>query len=241
MGWSWEEVHSLADASHVVGVEDIGAGEEGFVALGVRVALDNTWERFALASADGREWAEAPQPFGVEDQHYRPQPVIAPSGPDWIAATAQRDDTVQIWFSANGLDWTPAAVIRGVKTTQAWAPVLVGADRHSSSHRPVYFPHPSAHPASGAPAMDANGLLDLGDDAVVGGAAVGRLALELAGASFHSGSESRRPSGSARRPVKLLIEPGSPARSASSSVYPDCSRHRQPSPVGARHLVLPWI
>jgi hypothetical protein len=112
-GLDWEMVHSLADDSHMVELETIGAGEEGFVALGVRVGLDNMRERFALASADGREWVESPQPFGVEDPQYRPPPAIAPLGPDWIGATAQRDDTVQIWFSENGLDWTPAAVIRG--------------------------------------------------------------------------------------------------------------------------------
>jgi hypothetical protein len=190
-GLSWEMVHSLADASHVVGVDGIGAGEEGFVALGVRTALDSRSERFALASADGRDWVEAPQPFGVEDPTYRPQPVIAASGPDWIAATAQRDDSAQIWFSANGLDWTPAAVIRGVRTTQAWAPVLVGAGGR------LFFSPAGVFPSSiGAPGVWSStdgrqwAPLHLGGDAVVGGVASGPAGLVLAGASFAAKNES---------------------------------------------------
>ena len=192
-GLQWEEVYRFSDATHIVGLDDIGAGDEGFVAFGVRVALDGTWERFAFASADGREWVNASQPFGAEDPQYRPPLVIAPLGPDWIAATAQRNDGAQIWFSANGLDWAPAAEIGGVSITQAWAPVLVGAGQHLFFSPSGEFPTSMVRPPGIWSSIDGRNwtLLDLGDAAVVRGAASGPAGLVLAGLTIPSADESK--------------------------------------------------
>lgn len=193
-GLHWEEVHRFTDATHYVGLDDIGAGDEGFVAFGVRTALDNTWERFAFASADGREWVNAPQPFGAEDPQYRPPLVIAPLGPDWIAATAQRDDGAQIWFSANGPDWTPVAEIGDINTAQAWAPVLIGADRRLFFSPTGEFPS-SIEVRSPGVWSSTDGRewtrLDLGSAGVIGGAASGPTGLVLVGATFPSADESK--------------------------------------------------
>jgi hypothetical protein len=182
-------VHRFTDATHYVDVADIGAGDEGFVAFGVRTALDGRGERFAFASADGREWVNAPQPFGAEDQQYRPSLLIAPLGPDWIAALG-----ASIWFSANGLDWTPAAEIGEVNTTQAWAPVLVGADQRLFFSPTGDFPS-SIDPRAPGVWSSTDGrkwtLLNLGNAAVVGGAASGPAGLVLAGATFPSADESK--------------------------------------------------
>lgn len=125
-GVRWEEVHHFVQDELFVQVDDIGAGEEGFVALGVQIdaADPANWERFAFASADGREWIQSTQPFGAEDRDYRPWPAMAPLGPNWVAAIAQQDDPAAIWFSPDGLAWSLATTIDGLGTTQAWSPVM---------------------------------------------------------------------------------------------------------------------
>jgi hypothetical protein len=90
-GEAWERVHSL-EANYV----DIDAGDEGFAAVGW-VGEEDGYP-LSIASADGRQWIEAPTPpFG------RFLEVAAHAG-DWIVV----DDpggVAPTWFSANGLDW----------------------------------------------------------------------------------------------------------------------------------------
>lgn len=99
-GISWEQVYVVtADERAVV---DIGAGDEGFVAVGYRTRGDIA-ETFAIASADGRHWIESSS-APVNARH------VAPLGSDWIAiATGEispGDTETPVWFSANGIDWS---------------------------------------------------------------------------------------------------------------------------------------
>ena len=87
----------------------VAAGDDGFVALGIRQGgdLDDT---LAIASSDGRTWIEATAPpTGAY--------AVAARGGDWIA-TGQVDPPCgaapsdqPVWSSANGLDWTQLGVL----------------------------------------------------------------------------------------------------------------------------------
>jgi len=95
-GMAWELVHSL-EANYI----DIGAGDDGFAAVSWVFASgvgDESGHPISIASADGREWIEAPTPpFGEFVE-------VASHAGDWIAV----DDpggVAPTWFSANGLDW----------------------------------------------------------------------------------------------------------------------------------------
>jgi hypothetical protein len=83
---------------------DIGAGDEGFVALFEAGGGD---AHITIASADGREWfmGEALPGYGL----------VAPLGPDWISSVVPGvvafPVDLEIWSSANGLDWTQVATI----------------------------------------------------------------------------------------------------------------------------------
>jgi hypothetical protein len=84
----------------------LGAGDDGFVAVGTRTGESGTEEPFAIASGDGRAWFEADSPPGAAV-------AVAPLGGDWLAVS--RDPSValglpaeaEVWSSANGLSWTP--------------------------------------------------------------------------------------------------------------------------------------
>jgi len=82
----------------------IGAGDEGFVALFEAGGGDAA---ITIASADGREWFPGDSlPGGAS---------VAPLGPDWISAVVpgvvEFPVDLEIWSSANGLDWTQTASI----------------------------------------------------------------------------------------------------------------------------------
>lgn len=103
---TWELVFSRPAQNAVV--RDVGTGPEGFVI----VAEDS--ERhvpIVLASADGREWFEAPS----QDSLPPDSTLIAvePIGPDWLVAGWEPGGTTGIatWWSANGLEWEKAATI----------------------------------------------------------------------------------------------------------------------------------
>jgi hypothetical protein len=81
---------------------DIGAGDEGFVAL-LSAAGDN---RTTIASADGRAWYDGDALPG--------NGPLAPLAGDWItSANPILEPPVQIpmWFSSNGLAWSEVASI----------------------------------------------------------------------------------------------------------------------------------
>ena len=104
-GRQWEDVYVAQDGNRLV---DVGAGPQGFVALGQR-GESGARTSFAIASADGGSWLEGSEP---------PMDAlaVAPLGGDWIAASARflpsdgepSDLESAAWLSPNGLDWTEA-------------------------------------------------------------------------------------------------------------------------------------
>lgn len=82
---------------------DIGAGDEGFVAVGRTEAASD--EPFAVASGDGLEWFRAGSPPPTL------QPFVGGLGGNWVAMNAFSGDATmgsgETWTSANGLDWAP--------------------------------------------------------------------------------------------------------------------------------------
>lgn len=107
-GLSWELVWPVgpppAPALHLTG---IGAGDEGFVAIGSSGEGD-TAEGFVMASADGLEW--------FVGEIGTPASGVVPAGGDWFALTslAISDASTELtptWSSANGLDWTEVGAI----------------------------------------------------------------------------------------------------------------------------------
>lgn len=95
---TWTLAHTQS-ASRI----DIGAGDEGFVAVGRTAAASD--EPFAVASGDGLEWFAAGSPPPTLE------PLVAALGGDWIATSAFHGDATmrsgETWRSANGLDWAP--------------------------------------------------------------------------------------------------------------------------------------
>jgi hypothetical protein len=90
-GEAWERVHSL-EANYL----DLGAGDEGFAAVGWIGEDDG--QPISSASADGRTWIDGTAPA------FSSFLEVASLGGDWIVV----DDPGGIaptWFSANGLDW----------------------------------------------------------------------------------------------------------------------------------------
>jgi len=97
---SWERVHQTAQRR----IDAIAAGDEGFVALLLGESGD---ARATLASADGREWFEGDALAG----YGRP---LTSLGGDWITVTSSVQELpvpIDVWFSANGLDWSSAGSI----------------------------------------------------------------------------------------------------------------------------------
>lgn len=127
-GLGWELVHEFTAETGSIDVEDIGAGDDGFVVLGWRIPEELDYQRFALASNDGREWAEEPLPFGTEPDDYTATAVLAPLGPDWVAVLALRDGTMQAWSAENASAWEPSADIAAVELTSVAQPILVNVD-----------------------------------------------------------------------------------------------------------------
>jgi hypothetical protein len=100
-GLSWERVwETQADDSPAA----VGAGPEGFVVVGQQGYGQGAAPiGLALASADGREWIEAPTDGALGTAG--PTWSVVPMGNDWMATSLQVRD-VHGLRSANGLDWT---------------------------------------------------------------------------------------------------------------------------------------
>lgn len=127
-GLSWELTHEFSQDTSFVQIDAIGAGDDGFVGLAWRGTDETVFERFAFASADGRDWVETPKPFGTEPENYRATTVLAPFGPDWIAVIALRDGTLQVWSAPNASAWESTSEIGTVDIGSSASPVLVNVD-----------------------------------------------------------------------------------------------------------------
>jgi hypothetical protein len=180
-GIAWELVHEFAQDTEFVQVNDGGAGDEGFVVFGRRIAEDNSYARFAFASGDGREWIETTSPLGPDDQTYVPDVIVEGFGSDWIATVASRDDSARFWFSTNGIIWEPISQIDGASTSIAWDPVLTSAGGE------LFFSVSGHVNFDGVPGAwsSADGItwepIEMGADAYLGGVVEGPDSLVLTG------------------------------------------------------------
>jgi len=105
-GLAWELVHEFDQTEQWVQIHDADGGEEGYVVLGRRIEPDNSYRRFAFASADGRTWFSRDQPFGADNQAYVAEASVSSLGPDWVATLGQPDAPTAVWFSTDGLGWS---------------------------------------------------------------------------------------------------------------------------------------
>jgi hypothetical protein len=94
-GVTWEQVYELSR-----GPFNVGAGEEGFVAVGQEYTDPLNPTPLVIASGDGVAWFEsASAPPGAQ--------VVAPLGGDWVLVSqGAASASAQTWFSTDGLDWT---------------------------------------------------------------------------------------------------------------------------------------
>jgi hypothetical protein len=106
---SWELVHEFSQDEKYVQIHDGDGGAEGYVVIGRRIEHDSSsYERFAFASADGREWFESAAPFGPDPQNFVGDVGISSHGGDWLATLTLEDASTALWSSADGLAWSEA-------------------------------------------------------------------------------------------------------------------------------------
>jgi hypothetical protein len=111
---TWEPVHEFSQEEHYVQIHDADGGAEGYVVIGRRIEHDSSsYERFAFASADGREWVERAAPFGADDQSFVWEVAVTSHGGNWLATRGDRDNVITVYSSADGLQWSEAATIEG--------------------------------------------------------------------------------------------------------------------------------
>jgi hypothetical protein len=183
-GVAWEQVREFSQEPTAVDIRDAGAGDEGFVIFGVRTdRVTSQYQRFTLASSDGREWVDTRAPFGPDPQDYRPDVRVTGFGPDWIATVASKDDSARLWFSADGITWKPLGQIDRVGSTLVWDPILATADgRLFFSASGNQFPPQSAVAGAWTSADGATWeAIDLGGTAYLGDVAEGGGVVVLAG------------------------------------------------------------
>ena len=127
-GLAWELVHEFAQTKRWIQIHDADGGADGYVVLGRRIEPEGgDYQRFAFASADGREWFIRDEPFGADDQGYVFEANVSSLGRDWVATLGHRDAPIATWFSANGLDWSEAGSLEAAPSTSAGVFEEVGA------------------------------------------------------------------------------------------------------------------
>ena len=124
-GLAWHPVYALTqtDTTYEV-ITDIGAGKDGFVAVGVGGVAGGDSAFFALASADGSNWYRADEPYPVDDGHAGVA-VVAPIGGDWVATGGWGGSLGRFWRSADGLRWEQAGDLE--QPPSGSGPILVSA------------------------------------------------------------------------------------------------------------------
>jgi len=178
-GLAWRSVHALTQTTSTFqNITDIGAGDDGFVAVGVTGVIGVKSTTFALASADGVTWIRSDDPFPSGELH-APPALVAPIGGDWVATTTSIGTATRFWRSANGLEWVPAGVLGDVAPA---SPILTSAGGR------LYFSSTATGVPVGQPGgwMSDDGVrwtpVDLGPDGVLAGAYEDDRGLILTGA-----------------------------------------------------------
>ena len=111
---TWELVHEFSQDQQYVQLHDGDGGAEGYVVIGRRIERDSSsYERFAIASPDGREWTETAAPFGPDDQEFVWDVAVSSRGGDWLATLGDRNDEITLWSSADGLQWSESGTLQG--------------------------------------------------------------------------------------------------------------------------------
>ena len=179
---TWELVHEFSQAEQYVQLHDGDGGAEGYVVIGRRIELDSSsYQRFTLASADGREWVERAEPFGPDDQEFVWEVAVSSFGSDWMATIGNREETTSLWSSADGLTWSQAGSVdaRNVSAASAGLFEEVGSELILAPGASVSF--------SGTPGAlsSTDGTtwspIDLGADAYVGELAIGDRVVAMTG------------------------------------------------------------
>lgn len=119
-GLDWARVWETVDDELPAAV---GAGPEGFVIVGQQgYAQGGDPIGVALASADGREWIEAPTdgPVGLAGMW-----SVVPIGGDWMATSLDGAD-IHVLLSPNGLDWTTDTAFTGADARRGGIAQLAG-------------------------------------------------------------------------------------------------------------------
>jgi hypothetical protein len=113
-GLRWELVHEFSQDETYVQLDGSDGGAEGYVVMGRRIQPDSsTYERFAFASADGREWVEATAPFGADDQAFVWDVAVTSRGGDWLATLGDPSELITLYSSPDGLAWTEIGTVQG--------------------------------------------------------------------------------------------------------------------------------
>jgi hypothetical protein len=97
---NWEPMYSTSDDESLAA---IGAGPEGFVAVGQQGFRTGPPRAFALASADGREWFRAAEGSALATAGSLWS--VVPLEGDWVTSPATVGTDLPILWSPNGLDW----------------------------------------------------------------------------------------------------------------------------------------
>ena len=182
-GIGWAKVHEFTQNEHWVQLHGGGAGDEGFVVFGRRIEHDSSsYRRFAFASGDGYQWVETPAPLGADDQDFVFDVVVDGLGPDWVAASAERDSRAPTWFSADGIGWEPAGEIPA-EHPENWDPVLDEADGELYFSATGEASHYPGAPGGAWSSTDGRTWqpIELGADAHLGAVVDGPDAIVLAG------------------------------------------------------------
>ena len=186
-GLAWRPVHALTQTDTTYeSITDIGAGEDGFVAVGISGVVDGESNYFALASGDGTTWFRSEEPLPADDGHAAIA-FVAPIGGDWVATSGWSGTTSQFWRSADGLHWERAGAIEQVPPTN---PVLASAGGQ------LFYSNTGTEVPVGQPGgwTSADGEtwtpVDLGPDGVLAGAYEDDEGLLLLGTLVISGDRA---------------------------------------------------
>ena len=179
---TWELVHEFSQDQQFVQLHDGDGGADGYVVIGRRIEKDSSsYQRFAFASADGREWVERAEPFGADDQGFVWEVAVSSRGGDWMATIGNREETTSLWSSVDGLTWSEAGSLdaRNLTTTSAGLFEEVGNELILAPGASVFMDGtPGAWSSTDGSTWSP---IDLGADAFVGELAIGDGVVAMSG------------------------------------------------------------